>query len=350
LRKRFDKKKKPIGWRTHSWICSRERRRIARFLPFIYSHRYRKQKPSGLILDPFLPSQAQMTPKNVTNVEALNDLVLGSIGQSIPPSEIVNHAVRYFGTWAGSDKLMMTAQYSAKLLIPLLELRAALQFKNHSRDKPISPTAKGLETFAESLGSARRVSGLWGILSMIRWISSIERSEPKSRTLQSIERIQALSMLTFYSLENLSFFTSPSAPLLTKYFSSSSSSSNNNNNNNNNNNMTSKASLWSIRALALYTLLQLVHLRADWKELKRKERVLEKSAVGESTDVDLMELKKQKMAISVCAIENLAYLPLTIHWSFTGGIFKSEFPVNLLSLIAALASFRAGWDATALPR
>jgi len=280
-----------------------------------------------------------MTPKNITNVAGLNDLVLGSIGQSVPPSETINHAVRYFGTWAGSDKLMMTAQYSAKLLIPLLESRAALQFGNGLREKPVSPTAKGLGKFAENLGSARRVSGLWGLLIIIRWISSIERLEPKSRFIQTIERIQALSMLTFYTLENLSFFTSPSAPILTKYFSSSSHP----------NIMTTKASLWGIRAWAIYTFLQLVHLRADGKELRRKQRILEKSAVGETTDVDVIELKKQKRAIVLCTVENLAYLPLTIHWSFVGGIFKSEFPVNLLGLIAALASFRAGWDATSLP-
>lgn len=64
----------------------------------------------------------------------------------------------------------------------------------------------------------------------------------------------------------------------------------------------------------MYTVLQLVHLRVDWKGLKKKERVLEKSAVGEETDVDVIALKKQKTAIVMSAIENLAYLPLTIHW------------------------------------
>ena len=138
-----------------------------------------------------------------------------------------------------------------------------------------------------------------GILSIIRWISAIERSEPTSRFLQTIERIQALSMLSFYTLENFSFFTSPSAPVLSKHFSPS---------------ITGKASLWSIRVWAVYTVLQLVHLRVDWKGLKKKERVLEKSAVGEETDVDVIALKKQKTAIVMSAIENLAYLPLTIHW------------------------------------
>ncbi|KAF8340308.1 uncharacterized protein EI90DRAFT_2966093 [Cantharellus anzutake] len=272
--------------------------------------------------------------KSVHGIAALSDSVLGSIGKSVPPSETIDHSVRYFGTWSGSDKLMMTAEYTAKLLAPLLEFRATLQFSNGLRDKPISPTAKGLQKFAGTLSAARRVSGLWGVLPIIKWISAIERSHPASRSIQTIERAQALSMLAFYTLENLSFFTSASAPVLAKYFSPR---------------VSSKASLWSLRAWAVYTILQLAHLKADWKQLRRKERVLGKSAVGETTDVDVLALKKQKTAILMSAIENLAFLPLTIHWSFGGRIFESDLPINLLNLVAALASFNAGWDATALP-
>jgi histidine ammonia-lyase len=36
------------------------------------------------------------------------------------PHPTVDHLVRYLGTWSGSDKAFMAAQYSSMLLIPLL--------------------------------------------------------------------------------------------------------------------------------------------------------------------------------------------------------------------------------------
>jgi hypothetical protein len=37
----------------------------------------------------------------------LNDFLLGAVGRSIPPSESLDHSVRFLSTWSGSDKLFM---------------------------------------------------------------------------------------------------------------------------------------------------------------------------------------------------------------------------------------------------
>ena len=37
----------------------------------------------------------------------LNDFLLGAVGRTIPPSEPLNHSVRFLSTWSGSDKLFM---------------------------------------------------------------------------------------------------------------------------------------------------------------------------------------------------------------------------------------------------
>jgi hypothetical protein len=37
----------------------------------------------------------------------LNDFLFGAVGRTIPPSEALNHSVRFLSTWSGSDKLFM---------------------------------------------------------------------------------------------------------------------------------------------------------------------------------------------------------------------------------------------------
>jgi hypothetical protein len=34
---------------------------------------------------------------------AIDDILLGSIGANIPPSETLNNAIHYFSTWSGTE-------------------------------------------------------------------------------------------------------------------------------------------------------------------------------------------------------------------------------------------------------
>jgi hypothetical protein len=40
---------------------------------------------------------------HLTTLEILDDTLLGSVGRTIPPSDTLDHAVRFFGTWSGSE-------------------------------------------------------------------------------------------------------------------------------------------------------------------------------------------------------------------------------------------------------
>jgi hypothetical protein len=84
-----------------------------------------------------------------------------------------------------------------------------------------------------------------------------------------------------------------------------------------------KYSLWSCRAWAVYVCLQFLHLKEDWKLLKRREKALKKdlSATGSEKAISAAEgralkadLIKRKGAILNELVVNLGYLPLTIHW------------------------------------
>lgn len=157
--------------------------------------------------------------------------------------------------------------------------------------------------------------------------------------------------------------------------------------------------LWSCRCWALYVGLQLLHLVEDNRLLRLRARALERSRghpvpgsaaaaaasiAGSSqrptppsrtsssgqdekaalsaseSGADLSEeqavtrklwddLAERKQAILGELWVNLGYLPLTIHWSCPNGIFNNQFWVGLFGTIAAVAGFRPGWKATALP-
>lgn len=39
----------------------------------------------------------------VTPFDIVEDVLLGSLGKAIPSSDVLDHAVRFFGTWSGSE-------------------------------------------------------------------------------------------------------------------------------------------------------------------------------------------------------------------------------------------------------
>jgi len=279
----------------------------------------------------------------------LEDAILGAFS-NVQPSETLDHFLRYVSTWGGSDKFLMLVQYSAKLLVPLLQLRARLRHRAGFTKEATSGAAEGVAKLASMIGTARTVWGIWGLLPIIQWLVSIERKNPSTRRLLTIERLQGWSMLFFYPLDHLSNLishgiTSPSslpsgpaalskpsekdkAPVLDA----------------------GKLSMWSCRFWGLYVALQFAHLLEDRKLLIASQRSLAKAkSKGPIYEMDKAELRRRWDAFYHECIANLAYFPMTIHWSLEKGLFGNDVYVNLLGFIAALFSFRSGWKATALP-
>jgi len=221
---------------------------------------------------------------------------------------------------------MMTAQYSAKLLALFTLLRAKVQYRAGKRVKPISLTANGLRLFASQLSLARRVSGFWGIIAIIKGLSALERKRPLSRTQLNLQRLQGISMLAFYPLDYLSFFSSPPAPLLRGVSATTSR----------------KAQLWSVRAWGIFVGLQIACLMADWRDQTSK-------SIKEGEDGDYAAIKTRKRTIVYQLLANVSRLPVILNWSVVGGIYSNELWTDLLSFISAVAAFSAGWEATKQP-
>jgi len=271
-----------------------------------------------------------MTMANCKSLTAdrIEDMTLGAFG-NLPPSETLNHLIRYLSTWSGSDKLFMLVQYAAKVLIPILQARARLQHRAGIRSQPTSSIAPKLAKLASTIGSARALWGLWGILPIIQWMISLERAPPPTRRLLTIERTQGWSMLAFYPLQHLSFLRTND--LIVPRVDDRA------------------VSLWSTRFWMAYVVLQLAHLREDRALLVKRQRALDKLNSREKLQPqERVELGRRWDAWYNELAVNLSFLPMTVHWSLEKGLFKNDIWVSLFGLAAAIGSFRSGWKATAL--
>ncbi|KAF4613893.1 hypothetical protein D9613_007492 [Agrocybe pediades] len=236
-------------------------------------------------------------------------------------------------------------QYTLKLLVPFLRLRARLQHRAGMRAKPTSSAADGYAKLDSLLGDSRTLWRIWGLLPIFQWLISLERSPPATRTLLTIERLQGWSMLGYYPLEHLYYLVShgiiPSSILSpTSFFS------------NKKKRITldaGKLSIWSTRFWALYVFLHFAHLIEDRKLLKQRHSSIRKAKGTGLTREEKLEMQQRWDAFWSEVVINLGYLPLTIHWSLENGLFKNDVWVGIFGMIAAVASFRSGWKATALP-
>ncbi|KAF8486270.1 hypothetical protein DFH94DRAFT_177832 [Russula ochroleuca] len=275
-------------------------------------------------------------------VNRIEDITLGAFG-NLQPSETLNHLVRYLSTWSGSDKLFMLIQYGAKVLIPILQARARLQHRAGLRNEPTSSLTPKLAKLAGIIGDARTLWGIWGMLPIIQWLISLERAPPPTRRLLTIERTQGWTMLAFYPLQHLSYFRKhdliPTALPLPPGLPSSGKLRRVTIN-------PAAISLWSSRLWATYIVLQLAHLREDRSLLIKKRRALSRLSSVEKERAELA--RRWDTWYNELAV-NLSFLPMTIHWSLERGLFKNDAWISFFGLAAAIASFRNGWKATALP-
>ncbi|KAB5595722.1 hypothetical protein CTheo_735 [Ceratobasidium theobromae] len=98
------------------------------------------------------------------------------------------------------------------------------------------------------------------------------------------------------------------------------------------------------------------HLREDMKLLAQDERAARAARKGGEVSSEATAnrvLVKRKSALWNQLLVNIGNFPLALHCyalprSLEKGLFGNETWVNFFGLIAALASFRAGWSASSL--
>ncbi|KAF9004049.1 hypothetical protein BDQ17DRAFT_1355418 [Cyathus striatus] len=268
-------------------------------------------------------------PSKSVTVAKLNDAILGCFSRA-KPSETLDHLVRFLGTWSGSECVI---QYAVKLIIPLLNLRARLQHRAGLRQTPTSGAAGRYAKLGSIVSESRTLWRIWGLLPIFQWLINLERTPPATRNLLTTERLQGWSMLAYYPLEHMYYLISSGILPAKKPIKLDAN----------------WLGLWSCRFWMVYVVLQFFHLREDRKLLQLRQRTLKKAKGSGLTTEDKQELNQRWDAYWSELITNIGNFPLTIHWSLEKGLFRNDIWVGLFGTVAAVASFRAGWKATALP-
>lgn len=149
----------------------------------------------------------------------------------------------------------------------------------------------------------------------MKGLSALERNKPASRTQLTLQRLQGISMLVFYPLEFISFFSAPFAPLLAPRWITFQQGG--------------KAALWSIRAWLVYVLAQVALLIRERNAIAKREATeIEMKVVGADTDDDVEMTTEEKEALRASKertnkrkeqivyqlVANVSRLPVIFHW------------------------------------
>ncbi|KAI1868304.1 hypothetical protein JX265_007127 [Neoarthrinium moseri] len=280
------------------------------------------------------------------------------------------HLQRALSTPSGIDTVLLFLCYSSRLTSALLELatgpviksranallalaaslppRTTLVFTSKAFPSPsaalLLALSKRLKTFSGLLSETRTFLRLWGLLGMYFWGKGLvlrlraaraaaQSSDPEKRAtaprLDTLETTLAVSQLVacvvFQALENGAFLAQKS--VLAWQPAS-----------------IGAAYRWSARFWGAFVGLKLGEL---FLESRRRAAVPARQRMGDKT-VAVFEREEQEWAAEWRKMvgRNMAWFPLTIHWSLEQGLF-SELAVGAIASVPGVIQIRDLWRRTA---
>ncbi|KAI9741994.1 MAG: hypothetical protein M1834_000383 [Cirrosporium novae-zelandiae] len=244
---------------------------------------------------------------------------------------------------AGTGTTLLTLNYTALLLSTYLARLSQLQLKpltsrltkaaillpgdnatllaiitSSPHSNALLHASKTLRALADMISDHRNFRRLFGLLGIYSWAVSTYRYPPKDRVLKSISWIQVFANVLYQYLENAAYLTRWNVVKLSKA-------------------QTSSYWLWSSRWWMLHVVLDIGRLLRERQLRAREEGTSEK-------DVSLTEQENARWWKEWWV--NIAYLPLTVHWSLEEGCV-SEDAVGALGSVAGILGFRQAWRETA---
>ncbi|BFZ57777.1 hypothetical protein PYCC9005_004831 [Savitreella phatthalungensis] len=195
----------------------------------------------------------------------------------------------------------MTAQYTITLILPALAPK--LPVRGH-RNLSLYLRLKRLR---DLLSDYRILARLVGYPAIHTWGIDTARKAHRGKN-QWIEDAQVVVNTLYQPLENLAYLSSHDIIPLPK-------------------SLENQFWLWSCRCWAAHVALELYRLTIERDEHDKDE-------------VTRHDWRRELLI-------NLAYAPLTVHWSVDGGIGLDEFKVGLLGTIAGIASLAKAWQSSA---
>ena len=169
---------------------------------------------------------------------------------------------------------------------------------------------------------------LWGLLGIYAWARATIAKPPSDAVLRAIAAAQIGVNAAFQMLENAAYLSAKGVvPALSKP-------------------RQARAWKWSARFWAAHVALDLGKL-ARVRALRLRERAARQAVVGVSAEkVDVNTIAKEDDAWWKALVVDLAYAPLTLHWSVDGGVV-SEAAVGALGSVAGLIGLTEAWRSAA---
>lgn len=236
------------------------------------------------------------------------------------------HLIRFLCSVGGTDKILMTIQYTSRLLYCYY-----MRTKQESKAK----RAKNLE---DPIDDFRILLRYYGLVPLLQWIVHVESNPPPSKLLLNINRMQNMANMCYYPMEHLYWLGKHEVIPMKKE-------------------TTKKLYEWSCRLWTVYIVLQFWNIWEEWKLIKKRQNYVNTYSQTQPTTKEeeirekrsmnkiKQQMEKEKITIIMNLIINTAYLPLTLNWSFKE-CKLNDAKVGTLGLIAALCQFFTSWAAT----
>jgi len=183
-----------------------------------------------------------------------------------------------------------------------------------------SPLSSRLKSLSAKLSDVRILLRLHGIIPTYRWLLNTHASPPSDPTLSTVTKLQTYANMLYFPLENAAYLGSHGFIPMSKRTETD-------------------LWLWSCRFWGAHVALDFVRLYRE-RQIRLTE---EKEKRAKEEKVAAQGWDKTWWAELVV---NLAYAPLTVHWSLEQGLGFRDVEIGYLGLIAAVGSIYLGFPAS----
>lgn len=243
----------------------------------------------------------------------------------LQPSPSLDRFCKWIYSAYGQDQLIMLIQYTLDIITHHLDVRTTYRLvtivKRYipflgpssiivaSTTTP-SPLSSRLKILSGKLADVRILLRLLGLPPTYQWFLATHASPPSDPILAKVAKLQTYANMLYFPLENAAYLGSHSILPISK---------------------STEISLWvwSSRFWAAHVALEFVRLYRE-RQIRLK---------GKEKETDDNEVRRWWASL----IMNIAYAPLTIHWSLEEGLFSRDVDVGYFGVIAAIASIYLGY-------
>jgi len=252
--------------------------------------------------------------------------------------EGIDVLLRFLSTAGGTDKVFSLIENWTKLFIVYLRLPRPQYSNKHEilisdgikqttriwevylSGPRRSPLADRLSNLTSAIGDSRMLFRFAALPGMYKWIMSVLAAE--SRPL--VPTLQAFAMLGYYTLEHAYYLAAHRIVHVSDKTKG-------------------RLGLWSIRSFAVWVLLQLLKIRAEFARIAKEEK-----ALAEKNGEKGLELRVKKRDLEKDLWLQIYYLPMCLHWSLPNGFFTNPVWPAVLNTLITTTEFQRDWTKSAL--